>query len=129
MPTETFYDGATVDMVTIPGSDGVFGVSANHIPVVAKMQPGVVVVQEEGQAYEQATKYFVSGGFACCHPNSTLDITAVEVALVDDLDPVAVKEGVATFTAELAAATTDEEKANAEIGLEVYSAMAVAVGA
>ncbi|MDA0781336.1 MAG: ATP synthase F1 subunit epsilon [Rickettsiales bacterium] len=49
-----------VDMVVIPGSDGDFGVLANHSPVISSIRPGVVQL-EEGSDKQ---KIFISGGFA-----------------------------------------------------------------
>ncbi len=39
-------------------------------------------------------KYFVSGGFAFVHPDSSADICAVEAVKVTDLDADAVRAGL-----------------------------------
>ena len=44
-------------------------------------------------------KYFVSGGFAFAHADSSVEIAAVEAVPVEDLDPAAVKAGLAEYTA------------------------------
>lgn len=49
-----------VDMVVIPGSDGDFGVLANHSPVISSIRPGVVEL-ENGSKKQ---RIFISGGFA-----------------------------------------------------------------
>ena len=49
-----------VDMVVIPGSEGDFGVLANHSPVISSIRPGVVEL-EDGSKKQ---KIFISGGFA-----------------------------------------------------------------
>eukprot|EP00275_Glaucocystis_incrassata_P000508 EC119548.1.p2 GENE.EC119548.1~~EC119548.1.p2 ORF type:complete len:100 (+),score=24.49 EC119548.1:231-530(+) len=98
----------------VPGFDGVFGILANHVPTVSQLRPGVVSIQD-GTATE---KYFVSSGFALIHKDRT-DILAVEAVKLDDIDTEAVKKGIAEYTSAAAAATTDLEKAKAQIGVDV----------
>ena len=62
VPSKALYEGANVEMVILPGGDGMYGVMPNHVPTVAELKPGVVYVQES--AGSELTKYFVSGGFA-----------------------------------------------------------------
>lgn len=67
LPHETIYDGATVDSVIIPGSEGEYGVTRDHVPTVAQLKPGVLqILHEDGET----EKYFCSGGFALTHPDS-----------------------------------------------------------
>ena len=56
-----------------------------------------------------------------------LNISALEAVPVEDLDADAVKVGLAQYTDAAAAAKDDVEKAEAEIGVEVYSAMSFAI--
>ncbi len=70
LPHESIYQGAQVYSVIVPGVEGEYGVTANHVPYVAQMKPGVLqILHEEGTT--QPEKYFVSGGYALTHPNST----------------------------------------------------------
>lgn len=46
-------------------------------------------------------KWFVSSGFAFVHPDSTADLCAVEAVKLTDLDPEAVKAGLADYSAKL----------------------------
>jgi F-type H+-transporting ATPase subunit delta len=68
LPTETIYEGAKVDQVIIPGAAGEYGVTADHVPVVAQMKPGVLQILHEGSSDPE--KYFVAGGFSITHDNS-----------------------------------------------------------
>lgn len=52
---------------------------------------------------KDVTKYFVSGGFAFVHPDSTADICAVEAVKVSDLDADAVRAGLQVGAATLRA--------------------------
>ena len=64
-------------------------------------------------------KYFVSGGFAFVHPDSSADICAVEAVSLGDLDADAVRAGLAEYTAKLAALQgkgDDYEVAAAQVG-------------
>ena len=67
VPYESIYNGAQVEQVIIPGAEGEYGVSANHVPYVAQMKPGVLTVMFDAAESE---KYFVAGGYAVTHANS-----------------------------------------------------------
>jgi F-type H+-transporting ATPase subunit epsilon len=49
----------SVEMVVIPGSEGLFGVLANHAPVLANLQRGVVEVHEGGKIVD---RIMIDGG-------------------------------------------------------------------
>jgi len=69
LPHETIYDGASVYQVIIPGVEGEYGVTANHVPYVAQLKPGVLQILHE-EVGGDTEKYFVAGGYALTHPNS-----------------------------------------------------------
>lgn len=62
LPSKSLYSEASVEMVILPGGDGMFGVMPSHVPTITELKPGVVSVQET--AGGELSKYFVSGGFA-----------------------------------------------------------------
>jgi hypothetical protein len=62
MPTKSLYAETAVEMVILPGGDGMFGVMPSHVPTITELKPGVISVQET--AGGPLSKYFVSGGFA-----------------------------------------------------------------
>lgn len=68
LPTETIYADAKVDQVIVPGAEGEFGVTADHVPVVAQLKPGVLQILHSGSSDPE--KYFVAGGFSITHDNS-----------------------------------------------------------
>ena len=69
LPHETIYTGAEVAQVIIPGSEGEYGVTANHVPYVSQLKAGVLqIIHEDGSS--EPEKYFVSGGFALTHGTS-----------------------------------------------------------
>lgn len=95
------------------------GVLPGHVATIAELKPGVLTVQEG----TDTTKYFVSSGFAFIHANSVADIIAVEAVPVNQLDADLVQKGLQEFTQKLNSATTDLEKAEAQIGIDVHSAL------
>jgi F-type H+-transporting ATPase subunit delta len=86
-----------VDLVLIPAASGDFGVMPGHVPTVAQLRPGVIAIHKEVD--KDVQKYFVSGGFAVAHADSTVEVEVVEAAMVEDLDKAAVKAGLAEYTA------------------------------
>ena len=62
VPTKSLYEEAAVEMVILPGGDGMFGVMPSHVPTISELKPGTISVQET--AGGELTKYFISGGFA-----------------------------------------------------------------
>ena len=129
LPHDTVCQKEAVDLVLMPAVTGDFGVMPGHVPTVAQLRPGVLTVHTELD--KSVSKFFVSAGFAFVHPDSTAEVCAVEAVPVADLDPDAVRAGLADHTARLAALQAkgdDLEIAAAQVGVEVYSAMAAAVG-
>ena len=129
VPHDTVCNGEAVDLVLVPAVTGDFGAMAGHVPTVAQLRPGVVTIHKELD--KDIEKYFVSGGFAFVHADSTTDVCAVEAVPLSDLDADAVRAGLAEYTAKLASVQAkgdDYEIAAAQVGVEVYSAMSSALG-
>lgn len=71
-----------VQMVTVPGSEGDFGVFAMHAPVMSTMRPGFITVIG-GDKSER--RIFVRGGFAEVSPTG-LTVLAEEAIFAEDLN-------------------------------------------
>lgn len=112
-----------VDMVIVPATTGQMGILPGHVATIAELKPGVVSVHEGNDV----KKYFVSSGFAFVHSNSIADIMAIEAIPVEQIDPSAVQKGLAEFTQKLNSASTDLQKAEAQIGVDVLSALNSAI--
>ncbi|KAF8013800.1 hypothetical protein BT93_I1604 [Corymbia citriodora subsp. variegata] len=108
-----------VDMVIVPATSGQLGVLPGHVPTIAELKPGLMSVHDGNDV----KKYFVSSGFAFIHANSFADIIAVEAVPLEQIDASLVQKGLAEFTQKLNSASTDLEKAEAQIGVEVHSAI------
>lgn len=68
----------------------------------------------------------VSGGFAIMNPDSSLNITAVEAVPVDHLDIEAARRSLADAAKEVERAANDVDRAQAQIKVEVLSAVVAA---
>mmetsp|Transcript_3674 Transcript_3674/g.5481 ORF Transcript_3674/g.5481 Transcript_3674/m.5481 type:complete len:166 (-) Transcript_3674:332-829(-) len=127
LPHETIYSGAKVSQVIVPGSAGEYGVTADHVPVVAQLKAGVLQILHDGVA--EPEKYFVAGGFSITHANSTTDISCPEAVKIDDIDAAAVTAVFEAAKSAFASAEADSvESAEAQIDMEVSKAMGAAVG-
>ena len=116
---QAIFTKKEVDMVTVPGVNGVFGVLPGHVPTISELKPGVVEVTAAGDV----SRYFVSSGFVFVHANSSLDVCALEAVALDDLDHSAVRSGKSEAEAQLSTAKNEDEAANARLTLEVYTAL------
>jgi len=85
VPHDAPHDGEEVDMVLVPATTGDFGILPGHVPTVSQLRPGVVSVHVNDK---DVKKYFVSGGFAFVHADSTADVCAVEAVPVEEAMPV-----------------------------------------
>lgn len=124
-PQENIATGDSVQMVTIPSSEGYSGICENHVPMISELVPGVVTVQAEGGKSEE--KFFISSGFAVIDQNSVLSISAVEAVPIDQLDKVAAQQGLDSAEKSLSNAKNDLRKAEAQVQVDVHSAMIAAI--
>merc|ERR1719157_106083 len=126
LPHETIYNGASVFQVIIPGTEGEYGVTANHVAYVAQLKPGILTVMFDSSESE---KYFVAGGYAITHANSVTDVVCVEAVKVDDLDSSVVTSNYETAKSTAgSAASGSREEAEALIDMEVNKTMGAALG-
>ncbi|KAI9100743.1 hypothetical protein K1719_024105 [Acacia pycnantha] len=123
LPYSSEKSGKEVDMVIIPATTGQMGVLPGHVATIAELKPGILSVHEGNEV----TKYFVSSGFTFIHANSVADIVAVEAVPVDQIDSSLVQKGLQEFTQKLNSASNDLEKAEAQIGIDVHSALNAAL--
>ncbi|KAK4489357.1 hypothetical protein RD792_005164 [Penstemon davidsonii] len=123
LPYDSVLSGKEVDMVIVPATTGQMGVLPGHVATIAELKPGILSVHEGNEV----NKYFLSGGFAFVHANSVADIIAIEATPVDRIDPNLVQKGLAEFQQRLNSASTDVEKAEAQIGVDVHSALNAAL--
>lgn len=96
-----------VDMVTVPGADGYFGVLAGHAPVMAGLKPGIIEVKGGAQ---DGLRLFVRGGFAEVNPTH-ITVLAEEAMPLSEFDVAALEQRIKDTEEDLIAAKTDVERA------------------
>ena len=79
-PDKLLFSGE-VDQVDVPGTDGDFGVFADHAPLVALLRPGVLAVKVGADAQ----RIVIFGGFAEVSPQG-LTVLADYATSLEDLD-------------------------------------------
>lgn len=104
-PEREIFHGP-VDHVVVPGSEGEFGVSPNHAPVMSVVKPGALRVFDEGAE----RRIFVNGGFADVTPEG-LTVLAEEAVDLANVDPARLEQ-------ELRDAQEDMRDANGEVARE-----------
>ncbi|XP_061457252.1 ATP synthase subunit delta, mitochondrial [Rhineura floridana] len=123
-PTQVFYNAANVKQVDVPTLSGSFGILAAHVPTLQVLKPGIVTVfAEDGSS----TKYFVSSGSITVHADSSVQLLAEEVALLDQLDVATAKSNLEKALSALASASDEAAKAEAQISVEANEAIVKAL--
>jgi F-type H+-transporting ATPase subunit epsilon len=104
----------SVDMVTVPGKEGDFGVLAGHAPVMTTLRPGVINVDDAGKAQQ---RIFVRGGFAEVTP-AGLTILAEHAVQLAELDEAALDAEIGNAEEDVADAKSDEARLAAQEKLD-----------
>ncbi|XP_055587056.1 ATP synthase subunit delta, mitochondrial [Uranotaenia lowii] len=122
---KVFYDSTAVRQVDVPSFSGAFGILPKHVPTLAVLRPGVVTVYEQDGAVK---KVFVSSGTITVNEDSSVQVLAEEAHPVEDLDSAACREILSSAQSKLSSASTDVEKAEAAIAVEVAEELVKASG-
>jgi F-type H+-transporting ATPase subunit epsilon len=101
-----------VEMVTLPGVTGQFGVYPQHVSLITQMVPGEIIVRKEGR-----DTFFATGG-------GLIEVTATSVAILTDLvvqsdkiDEAKAEEARKRAEARLKDKLSDEEVAHVNASL------------
>jgi len=113
-----------VDIVTVPGLEGDFGVLANHAPLIAVLRPGIVVI--EGAVHGPG-KIFVRGGFAEVTPEG-LTILAEEAIPLADLNAERLARQIQYAVEDVADAKSDEARRRAQEQLDRLRELEASLG-
>lgn len=111
-----------VDHVVVPGSEGEFGVSPNHAPVMSVIKPGALKVINEGAE----RRIFVNGGFADVTPEG-LTVLAEEAVDLADVDPAQLDQQLKNAQEDVRDANSDEKRAAAQAALSRLETMRAAL--
>ena len=110
-PERELFNG-DVDHVVVPGSEGEFGVSPNHAPVMSVITPGALRVINDGAE----RRIFVNGGFADVTPEG-LTVLAEEAIDLADIAPAQLEQDLKNAQEDLRDANTDAKKDAAQRAL------------
>ncbi|KYN34170.1 ATP synthase subunit delta, mitochondrial [Trachymyrmex septentrionalis] len=117
---QVFYDQAVIRQVDVPSFSGSFGILPKHVPTLAVLKPGVVTVYEEDGS---SKKIFVSSGTVTINEDNSVQILAEEAHPVEHLDNAAARDILNKAQQQLSSATSDVDKAEAGIAVEVAEAL------
>lgn len=119
-PEKIYFEGPA-QMVTIPGSQGEFGVLPGHAPFVATLRPGVVsIAQAEG-----ARRVVVLSGLAEVTAGHCV-VLAETAEDCTDITPAQAQARLAKARAANEEAVTEQEKKQATYELAVAEALVAA---
>lgn len=113
----------TVEFVTVPSTDGIYGMLADHAPMVGLLKPGVVHYRRHGEVGAVA----VFGGFFEVEPDRTV-IMADHAELPEEIDVAAALAERDRAQAVIEAGGDQEEVVRAREALERALARLRAVG-
>lgn len=101
-----------VDMVTLPGREGDFGVLAGHMPLISSLRPGIIDVKGDGDG-----RYFVLGGFAEVTPEK-LTVLAEDVLPLPEVDAAALDLRIKNAEEDILHAKSETDRAKAVESLD-----------
>jgi F-type H+-transporting ATPase subunit epsilon len=122
-PERLMFSGE-VEAVIVPGTEGQFTVLKDHAPLMTRLKPGIVEVDETDT---KKSRLFVRGGFADVAP-SGLTILAELAMPVEDFDAAAVAAQIKDAEEDVADATNDEQKRLANEKLDQLRELKEALG-
>lgn len=114
---ERLLMSADVDMVTVPGSEGDFGVLNNHAPFISTLRAGLLVVEDADTNQEPI---FVRGGFADVTPVG-LTVLAEEAMPLSEIDKAKLTQDIQDAGEDVADAKSDEARAAAQLTLDALN--------
>lgn len=111
------------EMVTVPGSEGDFGVLAGHAPLISSLRPGVIEIDGADDA---ENRIYVGGGFAEI-VGGRLTVLAEEAVPVSQLDRAALEQRIRNAEEDLEDAKDDAARAKVQAQLDHLRGMLTAV--
>lgn len=120
-PERELFNGE-VDHVVVPGSEGEFGVSPNHAPVMSTIKPGALRVINEGAE----RRIFVNGGFADVTPEG-LTVLAEEAVDLADVDAGKLEQQLKDAQDDLRDANNEDKRTAAQRALSRLETMKAAL--
>ncbi len=111
-----------VDHVVVPGTEGEFGVSPHHAPVMSMIKPGALRVFDDGAE----RRIFVNGGFADV-TSEGLTVLAEEAVDLADVDAAQFEQDFKNAQEDLRDAAGDAQRERAGRALARLASMKAAM--
>ena len=108
------------DMVTLPGTEGYFGVLAGHMPLITTLKPGVIDVTGGTASGEQ--RLFVLGGFAEV-TTTKVTVLAEEAMPMSDVDTVALEQRIRDAEEDVLLAKGENDRSHAVLALDALKTL------
>jgi F-type H+-transporting ATPase subunit epsilon len=97
-------------MVTVPGTEGDFGVMAGHMPLISTLRPGVIDIR--GGEASGDTRLFVLAGFAEANPEKLI-VLAEEAIPMGQIDAAALEQRIRNTEEDLVLLKNEADRARA----------------
>jgi F-type H+-transporting ATPase subunit epsilon len=120
-PEQLVFAGE-VEHVIVPGSEGEFGVLADHAPLIAMLRPGILTILGPNER-----RFVVRGGFAEVNPKG-LTVLADFAAPVEDVDRDVLAGQIKDLEEDVVDATEGHKRDRAAQRLEQLKALQGALG-
>jgi F-type H+-transporting ATPase subunit epsilon len=101
-----------VDIVVVPGQEGVMGILPHHAPLMTTLKPGELIIRQPGNEFNLA----IGGGFMEVRPDRVI-ILADSAERAEDIDIARAEEAKRRAEEALANPSSDMSAAAAEIAL------------
>jgi len=108
----------TVDMVTISGSEGDFGVLPGHAALVSSIRPGFLEIEDN----KEIEKMFIGGGFIEILEDK-VSILASEVLSSEQINIPECEEKINKYNSDLTSSDTESDKDIIQKHIDKYQAM------
>ena len=108
----------TVDMVTISGSEGDFGVLPGHAALVSSIRPGFLEIEAD----KETEKMFIGGGFIEVLEDK-VSILATEVLSAEQIDISDCEEKISKYNSDIDVSETDVDKELIQKNIDKFQAM------
>jgi F-type H+-transporting ATPase subunit epsilon len=120
-PERSLFSGE-VDQVDLPGSEGDFGVLAEHAPLVTTLRPGILTIHRGGAGL----RVVVNGGFAEVGPGG-LNVLADFAVPIEDFDRIWLANEIKDTEEDVADAKDDRARDKLAHRLHMLKALEAAV--
>ncbi len=98
----------SVDMVTVPGTEGYMGVMAGHASLVSTLRAGMIDMRDDGQD----SRFFIRGGFVEISATK-ITVLAEEAIPFGELELATLDQRIVDAQEDEIAAKTDADRARA----------------